>query len=112
MFLGGICLKTRYLTGFRGGKFKITTGVRHQPAREGRGHEAATPLLAQETALSPRLVALIERLRTHSRYLDQQIQQIERELHAQLQEDDRSRRLLEIPGIGPITASALASRTG
>lgn len=68
--------------------------------------------LAAETTLPPRLVTLIERLRAHYQYLDQHIHQLEQDLMAQLQEDDRSRRLLEIPGIGPITASALAIELG
>lgn len=57
--------------------------------------------------LPPRLAALLERLQAHFKYLDEQAEEIERELTAQLHEDERSQRLLEIPGIGPITASVL-----
>lgn len=67
-------------------------------------------LAAQE--LPPRLVALLERLRAHCKYLDEQVAQVERDLSAQLREDERSQRLLEIPGIGPITASVLMSELG
>jgi len=45
-------------------------------------------------------------------YLDEQLRQVEQDLKASLREDDKSRRLLEIPGIGPITASALAVELG
>jgi transposase len=62
--------------------------------------------------LPPRLVALLERLQAHFKYLDEQIAQIESELIRQLREDERSQRLLEIPGIGPITASVLATELG
>jgi transposase len=55
---------------------------------------------------------LIERLRAHFKYLDEQIKVIEVELAQQLAEDERSLRLLEIPGIGPITASVLAVELG
>lgn len=67
-------------------------------------------LAAQE--LPPRLVALLERLQAHFKYLDEQIDQLERDLTAQLREDERSQRLLEIPGIGPITASVLMTELG
>jgi transposase len=69
-------------------------------------------LAEHETHLSPRLVALIERLREHYKYLDEQIKAVEKELSQQLAEDERSQRLLEIPGIGPITTSVLAVELG
>ncbi|MPW15756.1 IS110 family transposase [Paraburkholderia sp. CNPSo 3157] len=62
--------------------------------------------------LPPQLVALLERLQAHFKYLDEQVRQIESELIRQLREDERSQRLLEIPGIGPITASVLATELG
>ena len=58
------------------------------------------------------MVALVVRLRAHVHYLEEQIRQVEQDLKAALREDDKSRRLLEIPGIGPITASALAVELG
>lgn len=61
-----------------------------------------------EHELPPRLVVLLERLQTHFKYLDEQIGQIERELR----QDERSQRLREIPGIGPITASVLMTELG
>ncbi|CUR66551.1 Transposase IS116/IS110/IS902 family protein [Achromobacter xylosoxidans] len=65
-----------------------------------------------EHELPPRLVVLLERVQTHFKYLDEQIGQIERELCQQLRQDKRSQRLLEIPGIGPITASVLMTELG
>lgn len=62
--------------------------------------------------LPPRLVTLLERLQAHFKYLDEQVRQIEGDLMRQLREDERSQRLLEIPGIGPITASVLATELG
>jgi transposase len=62
--------------------------------------------------LPPRLTQLIDRLHAHYRYLDQQVQEVERDLTAQLRDDDNAARLLSIPGIGPITASLLASEAG
>lgn len=69
-------------------------------------------LAEHEVALPPRLIAVIERLRTHFKYLDEQIKAVESELAQQLAEDERSQRLLEIPGVGPITASVLAVELG
>lgn len=70
------------------------------------------PAVLAEHALPPQLGALLERLRSHFQYLDEQVGQIERELCLQLREDERSQRLLQIPGIGPITASVLMTELG
>lgn len=69
-------------------------------------------LAEHEAALPPRLVGILERLRAHFKYLSEQIAEFERELAQQLSEDDMSSRLLEIPGVGPITASVLATELG
>lgn len=66
------------------------------------------PAVVDRERLPPRLVALAARLREQVHYLSQQVRDVEQELVAALGEDDCSCRLLEIPGIGPITASALA----
>ena len=70
------------------------------------------PYVLAEQALPARLVALLERLHGHYKYLDEQIADIEKELARQLQDDDLGQRLLSIPGVGPITASVLAAQVG
>ncbi|MFG0233604.1 IS110 family transposase, partial [Achromobacter sp. 413638] len=67
-----------------------------------RGHAILRrlPTVLAEHALPPQLGAQLERLRSHFQYLDEQVGQIERELCLQLREDERSQRLLQIPGIG------------
>jgi transposase len=62
--------------------------------------------------LPARLVALLERLHSHFKYLDEQIADIEKDLGRQLQDDDLGQRLMSIPGVGPITASVLAAEVG
>ncbi|WP_175713246.1 IS110 family transposase [Burkholderia ambifaria] len=62
--------------------------------------------------LPPRLIQLVHRLHAHYRYLDQQVDDLERDLTVQLREDENAARLLSIPGIGTITASLLASEVG
>jgi transposase len=62
--------------------------------------------------LQPRLIQLVYRLHAHYQYLDQQIDEVERDLSSQLRADENAARLLSIPGIGTITASLLASEIG
>lgn len=70
------------------------------------------PSVLAEQALPGRLVALLERLHSHFKYLDEQIADIEKELDQELQDDDLGQRLMSIPGVGPITASVLAAEVG
>jgi transposase len=70
------------------------------------------PSVLAEQRLPARLVILLERLRDQYRALDAQIAEIERDLAAQLREDESGRRLLSVPGIGPVTASLLAAEMG
>jgi transposase len=55
-------------------------------------------VLAEHT-LPPRLVAILEHLHAHFKYLSEQISAIERELVRQLDDDDLGQRLLSIPGV-------------
>jgi transposase len=70
------------------------------------------PDILAEQDLPPRLVQVLERLRAHFKYLDEQVAEIEKDLTAQLADDDLGQRLMTVPGIGPITASVLASEMG
>jgi transposase len=70
------------------------------------------PSLLAEQALPARLVALLEKLHSHFKYLEEQIAEIEKELGRQLQDDDLGQRLMSLPGVGPITASVLAAEVG
>ena len=55
---------------------------------------------------------LIERLLEHLKLLDRQVGEIETQIKAWHRDDEISRRLEQVPGIGPITASALAATVG
>jgi hypothetical protein len=61
----------------------------------------AAVLAMQE--LPPRLVAILERLHQHFKYLEEQIGEIDQELARQLAEDEVGQRLMSIPGVGPVT---------
>jgi len=55
---------------------------------------------------------LFRRLLDHLRELDRQVKEIERQIDAANRENEACRRLQKIPGIGPITASALVATVG
>src|SRR5690606_747413 len=65
-----------------------------------------------EHELSARLTALLLRLHDQFVYLDGQIKELDNELASQLADDDLGRRLLSMPGVGPVTASLLAVEMG
>jgi transposase len=55
---------------------------------------------------------LIDRLLQHLKELDRQVRELEREIEQWHRSSDISRRLETIPGIGPMTASALVASAG
>ena len=65
-----------------------------------------------ENGLSGASRALFARLFEHFRALDRQVDELEREINAWHRENLASQRLQRIPGIGPLTASALVASVG
>lgn len=55
---------------------------------------------------------LIDRLLEHLKLLDRQVDEIEAQIKAWHRDDETSQKLQKVPGIGPITASALAATVG
>jgi transposase len=55
---------------------------------------------------------LLQRLRTYLLELDVQVEELETQINAWHRSNEDSRRLAEIPGIGPLTASALVASVG
>ncbi|MGU7813023.1 IS110 family transposase [Burkholderia sp. AW49-1] len=86
-------------------EFGISLPVGHAVVRR-------LPAVLAEYRLPPRLVAILDRLHEHFKYLCEQIRDIEKELERQLADDSLGGRLMTIPGIGTITASLLASELG
>jgi transposase len=78
------------------------------------GNTAVTrlPAVLAMQELPPRLVAILERLHQHFKYIEEQIGEIDQELARQLADDEVGQRLMSIPGVGPVTASALAAKMG
>jgi transposase len=65
-----------------------------------------------ENGLSSRSHELFSRLYRHFRELDRQVTELELQIKAWHRESAASRRLETIPGIGPITASAVVGSIG
>lgn len=55
---------------------------------------------------------LVDRLMDHLKELDKQVKEIDAQINAWHRASDASRKLEKIPGIGPITASALVASIG
>jgi transposase len=65
-----------------------------------------------DNLLSPRMRALLVELRDEWEKLEMQIEEIDREFSQAVKKEENSRRLLTIPGIGPLTATALTAAIG
>ena len=62
--------------------------------------------------LSPRIVSLIADLMQDWRRLDERIAAVSAEIEALARQDDGSRRLMTVPGVGPIISSAVVAASG
>jgi transposase len=75
--------------------------------------EALPTILAQRTdVISPRMGHLLEDLVTDWRHLDARITAVTREIEAMVRDDEACRRVMEVPGVGPLTASAMVAAIG
>lgn len=72
------------------------------------------PGLLEETSsqLADTLCQLMQRLLDHLKELDRQVGELERQIQQWHRDSAARRQLAEIPGIGPITASALVASIG
>ena len=65
-----------------------------------------------ENGLPMAMRPLLERLVEHLKALDQQVGDLEKEIHQWHRENEASVRLEAIPGVGPLTASAIVATVG
>jgi transposase len=82
---------------------------------QGIGHIASrVPELIEnaELELPGSFRVLVQRLLDHLKELGRQVDEIEAQIQAWHRQSDMSSRLAQVPGIGPITASALVSSIG
>jgi transposase len=85
------------------------------PIKEGRAAlRCALPELLEsaENGLSDRMRHLVDRLRAHWQYLDESINVITRDVELIAKRSDACRRLVTVPGIGPLGATALIAAVG
>jgi transposase len=65
-----------------------------------------------ENGLPGTMRNLLQRLTENLKEMDRQVDELEKQIQLWHRENEASRRLAEIPGIGPITASAIAATVG
>jgi transposase len=85
------------------------------PLREGAGvfkADLARVLADEDNDLTSRMRTLLASLAEDLRALETRIAEVTREIEALAQQDDRTRRLATIPGIGPLGATALVAAAG
>jgi len=90
------------------GEFGITLpkGVRYVRSGRSRIFES------DKNELPVSFRCLMQRLFNHFDQIDTQIKEIEQDIQTECQENEACRRLVSIPGIGPITATALVATVG
>lgn len=65
-----------------------------------------------ENGLPGTMRNLVQRLTENLKEMDRQVDELEKQIQVWHRENEASRRLAEIPGIGPITASAMVATVG
>lgn len=86
-------------------------GIALSPGARGV-HEAHTLLADHQADLPPIAWRVLEAQLQHHDRLQQEIDEMDREIVVLARQDDVTRRLMTVPGIGPITASQLAANAG
>jgi transposase len=84
----------------------VAAGIRNVPKR------LPAILIEEANGLPPGARALLQRLLDHFKHLDEQVAQLEHEITLRHRQSETSRRLADIPGVGPLTASALLASIG
>lgn len=83
----------------------IALSASHKSIRE-------LPVLLDQKSIAPAFKMLLLELHSHFNYLEAKVKDMDRQIKRQAAEDDLARRLMTIPGVGPITSSVLASELG
>jgi transposase len=70
------------------------------------------PEILEDAGLPGSFRGLLRRLDAHLKELDKQVEALEKEIQLWHRESEMSKKLAEIPGLGPLTASALVATIG
>jgi transposase len=92
--------------------FLLERGI---PVRQGRQFLRAdlpTILATRSDALSTRMLHMIEGLAQDWRQMDERIDKLSTEIEVLAHEDAGAKRLMSVPGIGPIISSAMVAAIG
>lgn len=105
-----VCSRTALINEIRGllGEYGITVAKGPQRLRK----QIAEIIEDENDELSPKARKLFDRLRCELCDFDEKIAEMDQEIHQLAKADDAAKRLMTIPGIGPITASAIAASVG
>jgi transposase len=74
--------------------------------------ELPTILAKRSDVLSPRMLRIVEDLSADWRRLDERIEGVSSEIAALVEQDAACKRLMSVPGIGPIISSAIVAAIG
>jgi transposase len=98
-----VCQRTSVINQIRA--FLLERGI---AVRQGlRALRTEMPIiLAMTEKLSPRMIHMLEDLCTDWRYLDKRIETVSNEIETLSGQDEGARRLMTVPGIGPIISTA------
>jgi transposase len=104
-----VCQRTSVINQIRA--FLLERGI---AVRQGlRALRTEMPIiLAMTDKLSPRMIHMIETLCTDWRHLDGRIQTVSDEIKTSSEQDDGAKRLMTVPGIGPIISTATVAAIG
>ncbi len=92
--------------------FLLENGVAVRTGRVALSKAIPDILEDAENPLSDRMRALINRLRSHWLYLDEEVKFVSDDLERIAKSRDDCRRLLTVPGVGPLVATALVAAVG
>lgn len=83
------------------------------PQGPARLRQMLPSVLAERTdVLSPRMIRLVEELAQDWRRLDDRVDAVSGEIQTLARQDESCQRLMSVPGIGPMTASAMVATIG
>src|SRR5256885_4315313 len=93
------------------------TGHSPRPPTRGSAISDAAKLLSKDEARriatnAPRMIRMIEDLCTDWRHLDARISTVSNEIKTLSEQDDGAKRLMTVPGIGPIISTATVAAIG
>ena len=94
---------------------RLSFGARHHRVRQGLRflRQVLPEILAKRTdVLSPRIVRIVADLAGDWRQLDERIEVVTDEIETLAKSDDSCRRVMTVPGIGPIISSAMVAAIG